>query len=593
MSLFPTCRFELLLQEGTLVAGTTHHAYLRVVAPVAIERAEHLFISFHTEAVAGYGSGKNRSVVSRTIFVMPFKVDIPPGGFPAGDYRYPIALNVPEWLPPNFTGPDCHVRTHADVRLGVDWAVDPTASFPVPVRPGPRSGVRTPVSIRSPRGFHQAVTLEVSMPSSSLLVDEAVSGTVLLRSGRDSKFDAVVLCLELAARVRMGNDDVRVTDLARVRISKEALLSGAPVPFLFPSLGGATTALNHWISLEPRLSVSLDVPWAFDPQFSVPLDVYPIGSELRDPAALGGLSVDRLARVAAEVAEATGLTPGRPPCLVAGSVGMVRFAVFDSPEGGRMGALGSFSFPDLDLALDFHPIGLLEGFRGENLLPPGLARRYVVRSHEQRLPRSLLEAFFARVLQGLEDHLEFHMTDHDMRIRGEIPQDDTRTFVAFTEAVREKARLLDIAIRELPFPAALTGAEAAWVSCARAEGATLVPHRPAIIGAQRVVRLALGEPRVFDVSLSTHWRKSGPTTRLDLSLGDLELPKNAADALGATPLPAVRARFSSVTFGVGGHLVAEGDGVTRTPADLMPAADALIDFLLDLRGDRRNEGPYR
>ncbi len=596
MSLFPTCRFELFMEEGTLTAGGVNRGQLRVVAPQRIERAEHLFICFRTQAVAGYGSGKNRSVLIRDMLVLPFRVDLPPGGLPAGEHRYPVDVHIPDWLPPNFSGPDCSVRTVAEVRLDVDWAIDPTSTIPLPVRLRPRVGQRTPISLRSPLGFHESVTLELSLASTGFLPDEGVRGTVLLRSGHESKFDAVVLAFVLGATVHMGRGDVRTQELAVVRIPKAALLGGAPVPFFFPpnTSVSLTTALNSYLAVRPQLSVSLDVPWAFDPSFSVPLDGFPPGSQLHDVAGLGSdPAFDRLQRVAAETARATGLSVGRSPCLVVGSAGMVRFAVYDSPRGGRVGAMGSFSFPDLDLGLDFHPVGLLEGFRGENLLPPSLERRYVLRSSQSHVPRAQVALAFASALSGLEDHVELHLTNHELQLRTEIAQDDARHFAAFAKAVHERAKLLDAAFRQMPFPAELAAFASAWTACARAEGATLLPHAPALFGVERTVRLAFGEPRCFRISLSTVWRKSGPSTRLDLGLADLEIPKNAEAALAQAPLAAVRARFSSLAFGAGGHLFAERDGISADPADLLVAADGLVDFFLELRGDRRVDAPYR
>ncbi len=595
MSLFPNCRFELFMEEGSLLAGALNRGYLRVVAPDPIERAEHLFICFRTQAVAGYGSGKNRSVVVRDMLVLPFRVDIPAGGLPAGDYRYPVEVHMPDWLPPNFNGPDCSVRTVAEVRLDVDWAIDPTATIPLPVRMRPRTGQRTPVALRSPLGFHESVTLELSLASAAFLPDEAVRGTVLLRSGHESSFDAVILAFALGATVHMGRGDVRNQQLAVVRIPKQALLAGSPVPFVFPPTPGValTTAPNVCLSVQPQLSVSLDVPWAFDPSFSVPLDGYPPGSQLHEVVAPGSdPAFDRLQRVAAETARITGLAVGRSPCLVVGNAGMVRFAVYDAPRGGRVGATGSFAFPDLDLGIDFHPVGLLEGFRGENLLPPPLARRYVLRAAQQHVPRAQLESLFASVLAGLEDHVELHLTDHDLQLRTEIAQDDARHFAAFAQAVHERAKLLDAAFRQMPFAAELVAAAGAWAACARAESATLLPHAPALVGVERTVRLAFGEPRCFRISLFTVWRKDGPVTRLDLGLADLEIPKNAEAALAGAPLAAVRARFARIAI-ADGHIFAERDGVSADPADLLVAADGLVDFFLELRGDRRVDAPYR
>ena len=66
------------LTEGTL-AGQRLVGTLELIVPTSIPRADHLDIVFKTEAWAGYGSGKQRSVVRRTLFVAPLRVDLVPG----------------------------------------------------------------------------------------------------------------------------------------------------------------------------------------------------------------------------------------------------------------------------------------------------------------------------------------------------------------------------------------------------------------------------------------------------------------------------------------------------------------------------------
>ena len=147
------------------------------------------------------------------------------------------------------------------------------------------------------------------------------------------------------------------------------------------------------------------------PVVGIPLQVVPAGSLLQhDNRSAGPVGTERLIRLAAAMAQATGLAPGRLPTLVDGRVGPVGVQITDGPRGGAIGLDISFEFPDVKLGTTFRPLGMLGGFRQSPLLPIALANSYFLRVEPERAEGGVLEApvaepalqaFFATVLAGI------------------------------------------------------------------------------------------------------------------------------------------------------------------------------------------------
>ncbi|HEX7667335.1 MAG TPA: hypothetical protein VF407_22545, partial [Polyangiaceae bacterium] len=234
MSLFPKCSFGVEVADGVIVPGTRFAGTLVLDAPEDIPRAEHVDLAFRTEAWAGYGAGKTRSVVSRTVFLAPLKLDLPhdrPLG--AGTHRYPFQIDLPVWLPPALAGNDCGILHRITTHLSVDWARDPHATLAPLVTPRPTEGVRAGATVRSPRGFHEEVVLEITLASTVLALDEMLEGQIALRGGANARFDAVTLDLVSASTIVMSSRDQRHKPLSRIRVPSATMRLGDAVPFRF------------------------------------------------------------------------------------------------------------------------------------------------------------------------------------------------------------------------------------------------------------------------------------------------------------------------------------------------------------------------
>lgn len=603
MALFPDCSFQVLLTGGLVVPGTRVEGVLVVTAPEPIPRAEHIELVFRSTAWAGYGSGKNRSVVRRPMWIAPFRIDVRAEPMPAGEHRFPFAVDVPPWLPPGFRGNDCGIDHAIEVRLDVDWAVDPTVRLvPLVVQP-PREGARSALTSRSHPGFHESLVVEVTLASSVIAHDEPLRGHVALRSGHDARFDAIELTFMGSATMVMARGDARMGGSSSIRVPAEALRSGEAVPFLFPpNLHVLPSFRSGFIDHDAFLRVSADIPWAIDPFFHLPLEVLPRGSTIHGETSESVVGSERVRRIAAAMAQATGLRVGRAPVLVEGNVGPVALRLLDAPREGRLGLDVELTYPDAELGIDFRPLGMLDGFRTSPLLPPSLQDRYLLRcspvDERARVPDEALSELTSLVLADLAGAEELRFSDHHLGAHFALPDDGGDRMVSVAQASSAKAKSIADAITRLPFPAALAEARPAWEATAREQSAVLVPTGPTLHGLAMRARVLTGEERMITFAIRTVWTKSGPRSEVHVDLRGAPLPKTAwAELESEAPserLRAVRAVFSSTQVLSGGSgATLERPEATPDPRALLSAVESFFGWVLDVRGERRVDSPYR
>jgi len=599
MALFPKATFEILVHDGAVVPGAQLAGQLVVRAPEAIPRAEHVDMTFRSVAWAGYGSGKSRSVVRRVMFDAPLRVDVPGKTLPAGTHTFPFAVDVPPWLPPALRGPDCAIVHEVQARVDVDWAVDPTATVWPNVVLMPVDGVRTAASVRSPVGFHDTIVVEVTLPSSVITHDEPLIGQIALRGGHDARFDAIELSMAGIVTVTMARGDRRRSGRSTVRIPDHALRSGEPVPFRFePTPHILPTFRNAFLDHDVVLTVSVDVPWAIDPSFEVPLHVLPRGSVVHGESTAAAVGSDRLRLTAAAMASAVGFGVARAPRLLEGAVGAVGVTVTDAPYEGRLGVDVDFTFPSLHVDIAMRPLGMLDGFRDSPLLPRAFRDRYLLRCAEARVDDAALASLFEVMLDGLAGAEALRLSDHHLGFHLFIANDEGERMVAVAREVREKARAIGEAIARLPFPPSLAGARPAWEATAVEQSAILVPSGPSLHGIALRARVLGGEERVVPVAIRTRWSEQGPRTCVDLDLRACPLPKEGVlELVGEHGPRDGRVRAAYAVFGgvqlTATSLTLEHGAWTPDPRVLLSPVESLFGWILDVRGERRVDAPYR
>jgi hypothetical protein len=601
MQLFPDCAFAVQVENGVLRAGTTSRAQVRLFAREAIPRAENAFVTLVANAIATYGSGKNRTTRHTEVLRLPYRLPIPAGGLPAGEHIFYVDFPIPGWLPPSFQSYNARFETMILVSLDVDWAIDPSVKVAVDVLPPPQEARATPMLVRSPQGFHDNVTLELAFESTTIVEGMPIRGTVTLRSGAEANFNALLLKVALIASMRFARDDERtVVESFALRLRKSELQVGVPTPFQLdvpvkPSVVGRD---NPYMPASSQLIVQLDVPWALvDPSFRVPLHVMPLHSALipADERLVVATS-DRLAKTAKEVALATALVAASPPALVRGQQGFVNLAIFDAPKSGVPAATAVLEFPNLDLGLETADHSLLDSFRRtSNYLPESFANAGQVRAkYISQLGEVAVRALVEQMLLEVDPRTDLSINDSALRLSRNLPSDDTAGFIWFARQVLAQVGRVNQAIANLPWPVAIDAdTQARWRQCAVAERAQLYVHLPAILGVSRPQRVAFGEPRQFTLHLRTEWHEAEPRTLLDLYFPDSPLRMDAERALQSAPLVEFRRLLPELHLEATTHIHALCKGITRDPAVLLAAAESLIAWVLVQRGEQVTQSAYR
>ena len=600
MAIFPKCTFEVLLAGGGVVPGQRAEGTLVLHAPSAIPRADHIQFDFVSAAHAYYGSGNNRRNVQREIFRGAFRIDLPKGELPAGTHRHPFWIDIPAWLTPGITGADFALGNVIQTSLDVSWAVDPNENFVPDVLLAPMTGQLTPAIVRSPTSFHQDIVLEATLHSSVVAVGEPLRGQLALRSGFDANFEHVDISYVSMAKMRFARGDLRpcVRPPTLVRIPRDALRSGASVAFELPCPDRMLPTLrNSIIDHDGFFVVRASVPWKSDPAFEWRLEVLPRGSQVIGEGRSAPVGNERLGAIAAAMASGSGLPRGRGRELVAGTVGPVHVTIVDAPRHAALGVDVDFTFPDVQLDIDFRRHGALGGVFGRSPLLPDSLQGY---SLDARPDGKEIAAFFANILRGAEHAQDIRLSDHHLGFHHPLPNDETPRMVAIAAAAHERAVVIDRAIRALPWPPLDEHARAAWIATAAEQQATLIPTGPSLHGLVIATKILGGEERRIRASIRTVPTKTIQTMRCDLDLANAPLPESAFAMLesdaepGNELLRVVRAAFPTA------HVLSRGAAVTLERAEwtpdpriLLPALEAFLWLLLETRGERRVESPYR
>jgi hypothetical protein len=598
--LFPKCTFNVMLPESAIWSGTRTEGTLELTATEDIPRAEHADLDYTVEAVAGYGSGKSRNVIRRTLFSAPLQVPLE-HVLKAGTHRFPFAIDLPAWVPPAYIGDDCGIYHRIKTRLDVSWAIDPKAILVPRVIMAPGKGSRRPLVQRSPHNFHESIVLEIALATAEMAANEAISGQIALRAGRDARFDAVLLSLEQMATVTMGRGDVRRKPIAKARIPADAIRAGEPITFSFPADHRIVPSFrNPFIDNDLWISVKVDIPWARDPEFFVPLRVLPAGSQMHGDASYAPVGGQRLRLAAATIAKETGLTTeGTAPVLVEGNIGPVRLRVSDAPREGAIGLETELVFPDIELGTTFKKRGALDGFRDNALLRGRLSDEFLLRTkrdaHAPPFDDEALARFYGTVLSGFEKASELRLSDHHVAAHFALIDDDTARIIELAEFLRKKTEAIGSAIDDLPFPKVVEASRPTWKATAAEQEAVLIPTGPSIHGLTFGAALLDGSTLTIRGAIRTVWTEDGPHTRVELDLSGAPAPEEAAHDLEAghgelaatihQAFPMIDIHRASATF--------ERPGFTADPRTLLGTVGVFLSWLLEARGERRAEAPYR
>lgn len=597
MSLFPEAKFAVRLPATGIVPGTRLDGKLIVTVPAEIPRAERIELFFRTDARVHY-SGSNQ-VYERALFVAPLRVELDrTRPLPAGTHSYPFSIEIPPWLPPAYFGSDCGIEHVFQVRLDVDWASDPKAVLAATVVLSPVEADARSVTTRSRPDFYENLVIDVVVDRNTLVHGEPVTGVIALRGGRETNFESIRLSFVSLASMVMAQGEKRRGTAVKSRIPAARLRTGETIPFelRFPP-NVPPSFRTGFIDHDVVLAVDVETTWSVVSGFYVPLRIVPAGSTVHSSSTEGPIALgsERLAGLARAVAEETGFAVGRLPIFASGRVGPMSVYIADGPREGRIGLDIEMEFPDLELGIVYRPLGVLEGFRQSPFLPPGLAASHFLRVDPARaeggeipvpVPDEALEDLFDTIFHGLDSRNEVRLSDHHFGLHLVLRGDGRDDVVEAARWTKERAEAISREIGRLPFAALHPDAEAAWRATAREEKAFLLPHVPALHGITIAARVMGGESRVLGVTLRTRRDK---TIAADLDLRAAPLPAGA-DIAAASAVIAVFPRYRIHSLE---RVTLEGADFAPDPRRLLAVLETFLGWLVETRGEKRTDSPYR
>lgn len=601
MALFPAAKLTVLLPETGVIPGTTVDGSVELEVPAEIPRARHVELYFRSVARVQPRASTPDQHQEHPLFTAPMRIDLRCGGtLPAGRYSYPFSVAVPPSLPPAYTGPECSIRHSVEARLCVDWAVDPKIVVTPTVVLAPVETSREAITTRSRPGFYEGLVVDVTLENNALVEGEGLAGAIALRGGRDARFEAIHVTLTGIARLPTLGGDPRRGNGTQERIPAARLRTGERVPFLLRYPPGVPPTFRT-APLEHDVAVVIEVKtqWVHAASFEIPIRVVPLGSTVHDRSTDQGqpaLGVERLAPLADAVAAETGFAKGPLPILAIGRVGPVHVQLVDGPRQGQVGLDVEMGFPDLGLGIVYRPLGMLEGFRQSPLLPDPLATSDLLRIEPYRaeggeipvgVPEASLRPFFGALLEGLDPRSEVRLSDRQLAFHIVLPSDGAADLALAARWTKERAEAIGRAIEALPFPVLLhPDAEAAWRATAREQSASLLPHIPALHGLSISARVVSGETRTLGVTLRVQRDRS---VSADVDLRSAPLPPDGDLA----PAAAVTAIFPRWRVHGSDRITLEGAAFVADPRTLLGPLEALFAWVLEARGEKRSDAPYR
>lgn len=579
----------------TLTAGSVVRGRLVLVAPRPIPRARVIDAWYRSYAwlIEEGDSGRREAVLAERAYRFYLR-----DGLPEGATERELTLEVPRGLPEAATGTEWGIAHELVVRLSVAWALDPRRTFVLPIRSPPNLVVRPPVLVRSPPGFDREVVLDVSLRAGAVVVGTSLEGRVAIRAGADSDWDAVVVVLSQVVKVT-GAGAPRRFGLAEVELPRARFPDDRTLSFRFvidPDV--AASAPKGHVNVSYTLRFAIARRWSQRVWMDLPLEILPRGTELRGEVDVPDLGDARQRRLVEYLARETGLSRGEGDVLVEGREGPVEIEIRDAPEDGALGVEVALAFPSLGVTVRTRAPGLLGGLRGGRPVPRELEGKLHVTvdvppGRFGRDPFGERELF--SVLEGLGSATSIALTNRSLRFR--LPATDAiDDLVAIVRLAKAKAQVVAGTIAAQPFPRRFEPHRAAWEATALERDAVLVPSGPHLRGVVVVVRTVMGEERRFVVNVTTLW-KGELRSLVEVTCPGLGIPARAYAALDGAAVPAsllpALAVLEKVHVGEPSALLGHAPGLVEDPRRLLSAAEALVAFWLETRGERRADAPYR
>jgi hypothetical protein len=203
---------------------------------------------------------------------------------PAGEYPFEVEVTVPHGAPATHRGKKSRVfyelSAWVDVPLGFDLKAN--QAFELPPLPAAEESVQ-PVRVRYPddagRGFWDSllapdVRIELALAADAAREGDVVDGLIVIDTDRPQEVRALLASFMGIERTEArGHHDRIGYNSHALEIARPGMIQGRfSQQFSLPvELAGPPTIRGKLFSIEWHVQVTLDVPWAKNPQIRAPL----------------------------------------------------------------------------------------------------------------------------------------------------------------------------------------------------------------------------------------------------------------------------------------------------------------------------------
>ncbi|MEZ4301198.1 MAG: hypothetical protein R3B70_40050 [Polyangiaceae bacterium] len=537
---------------------------------------------------------RGKSQLVRTHSHVHLRSEQPGGVFEPGTHTYHARFQLPNELPPRYSGRFGSVDYTLSVRASIPWWPDAVGRYDVPIALLSRPVPPSPGVFVSRAGgvVGGEIYAELSLASTVVAPGGELVGTVAFTNAHKERGVRVSL---VAYEHLFADGDFwsggRVDEMHEVRrwsfspAAGGVPPDGAPLPFRFavakdavPSFTGALSELL-WV-----VEVSATGLISSRELIRAPITILPqLASRPPSSAAVPAVGLARRALTFQTVARDLRLAFDESTREIHGGTGAVsvRVGVATRPDG-ELVTVAKLAWPSLGMGLLLAPGSWMDPFRSREIkigVGP-FDDRFHIESRFPEQARALLDPQLCEHLMSFD---EVRADDAGAALAVPMAISEVQPLAHFTARALATARALDAAMARVPLPPALAPHAEAWQAAAARMGGRLEPGRPAILEA------TYGLERV---EIATTW-----TSEATLDATEITLPLGARvdpDALS----PAARALLTSLETSAQ-HVSLTSETLTLRlrrptpdPADLDPLIETLVRLAQLVRG-RGAAGPFR
>lgn len=585
-------KVKLLLSPSVVTPGT------RLLAETVLTARSETPIDFvslilRCNVFTAAGSGKSRSEHTSTLYHREWRSE--PSKLTPGEHRHRVAFDLPDTLPPTYSGTDALIDYAVRVHVSIPWWPDRIETFTVPVAsaespaappPRPQSFATSPEGPRGKDSF-----MEVALETTQLAAGDVLTGSVSVQNLRGKRIRGIEVAIVEVESVSLPTFEVREARRYSIRVRDGAPREGEAIPFGVRLPDGATPTFRAGaFQVSSHLEVRAIVAWGEDIIVRPPLHVSPRASAPRSKRGwVAPVGRERRAIVWQRASQRALLVSDPEAERMYGTRGGISIEIRTEQRHADFWLVAKLAWPSLGLDLDIGERRWTDVL-SLDVVKSGNAKadaRFAAHAREHLQARSVVTPELMIALLRFED---VKLDDSSATLASRGTSHATEPVEAFVAAVLHASDAIAAAGERVPPPVMLAPHVVAWRAFAeRLRG-----------------RLELGRMHVHDgvigtdrVTVGTEWTRSGALvgTRIRVVVDPpLDAPPASRDDVEVSPA----ARDAWRDLAARAHVVrverdavlVELEGKLADPLEVMPIVELAVSLRRALAG-LEGAGPFR